>query len=238
MTDVRLTALNPEDSKVYPVACNSSGELLTTKVGNDVVVPGDLTVGGEAEFESTLSVGNPTTNQFGTQIVSGGINIYGEASYPGEMFTLRQGSGTTVQINADGSGSLANGLFNLSANGGLRMGSVGTENGVTLSLVAGTNPAPSAYTLIQGLQSNGITQAFEFKADGSTTFSGGKAGFTADGYLWCTTRRGDTVILDATSNGLATWADYTPPTRREQLQENVEEIKEELEKGDESPESR
>ena len=31
MTDVRLTALNPEDSQVYPVACNSSGELLVDK---------------------------------------------------------------------------------------------------------------------------------------------------------------------------------------------------------------
>ena len=28
MTDVRLTAVNPEDSQVYPVACNDKGELL------------------------------------------------------------------------------------------------------------------------------------------------------------------------------------------------------------------
>jgi hypothetical protein len=33
MTDVRLTALNPTDSQVYPVACNTSGELLVADGG-------------------------------------------------------------------------------------------------------------------------------------------------------------------------------------------------------------
>ena len=28
MTDVRLTAINPDDSQAYPVACNSKGELV------------------------------------------------------------------------------------------------------------------------------------------------------------------------------------------------------------------
>ena len=48
MTDVRLTALNPEDSQVYPVACNSSGELLVDKgdIGPDVDIEGNLSVGG------------------------------------------------------------------------------------------------------------------------------------------------------------------------------------------------
>lgn len=49
MTDVRLVALNPEDSKVYPVACNSSGEILTDKVsvGPDISIDGDLDVAGK-----------------------------------------------------------------------------------------------------------------------------------------------------------------------------------------------
>jgi len=49
MTDVRLTATNPEDSSVVPVACNSKGELLVVEprievIGNDVTINGVLTV--------------------------------------------------------------------------------------------------------------------------------------------------------------------------------------------------
>lgn len=51
MTDVRLTALNPTDSQVYPVACNTSGELLVAGDGTDYLpltggnLTGDLTLG-------------------------------------------------------------------------------------------------------------------------------------------------------------------------------------------------
>ena len=49
MTDVRLTATNPKDSSVVPVACNSKGELLVTEpkieaIPNDVTINGTLTV--------------------------------------------------------------------------------------------------------------------------------------------------------------------------------------------------
>jgi hypothetical protein len=49
MTDVRLTATNPEDSSVVPVACNSRGELLVTEpvieqIDNDVTINGGLKV--------------------------------------------------------------------------------------------------------------------------------------------------------------------------------------------------
>jgi len=49
MTDVRLTATNPEDSSVVPVACNSKGELLVTEptieaIDNALTVNGPLTV--------------------------------------------------------------------------------------------------------------------------------------------------------------------------------------------------
>ena len=53
MTDVRLTALNPVDSQVYPVACNTSGELLVAQddPGPDLLVEGDLTVNGSSALE-------------------------------------------------------------------------------------------------------------------------------------------------------------------------------------------
>jgi len=52
MTDVRLTATNPEDSSVVPVACNSKGELLVTEpvieaINNDVTITGRLLAGTE-----------------------------------------------------------------------------------------------------------------------------------------------------------------------------------------------
>ena len=51
MTDVRLTALNPEDSSVVPVACNAQGELLVEGSSGDYLptsggnLTGDLTLG-------------------------------------------------------------------------------------------------------------------------------------------------------------------------------------------------
>ena len=70
---------------------------------------------------------------------------------------------------------------------------------------------------------NGNNAKLIVEGDGSVTFASNQAGFTADGELWCTTRRGDTVILDSTSNGLGQWVEYTPPTRREQIKDQVEE---------------
>ena len=54
MTDVRLTATNPEDSSVVPVACNSRGELLTAEpvieaIDNPVAINGDLSVSKPAD---------------------------------------------------------------------------------------------------------------------------------------------------------------------------------------------
>lgn len=54
MADVRLTATNPEDSSVVPVACNSKGELLVDKpvieqIDNDVMVHGSITTEGAPE---------------------------------------------------------------------------------------------------------------------------------------------------------------------------------------------
>lgn len=59
MTDVRLTATNPEDSSVVPVACNSKGELLVTEpvieqIDNDVTINGGLEVKASTENNDSL----------------------------------------------------------------------------------------------------------------------------------------------------------------------------------------
>ena len=69
MTDVRLTATNPEDSSVVPVACNSRGELLIEGSESSNNFPDGLTVGpdggpavttlaadGRAEFGGDVSL--------------------------------------------------------------------------------------------------------------------------------------------------------------------------------------
>lgn len=69
MTDVRLTALNPVDSQVYPVACNTSGELLVADGGPDLTVTGDLTVDGTASFND----GDVSIDNSGRVIVNSGF---------------------------------------------------------------------------------------------------------------------------------------------------------------------
>lgn len=67
---------------------------------------------------------------------------------------------------------------------------------------------------------------FNLKLDpnGTATFANGKAGFTSEGFFWCTTRGGDTVILDAiSSSGSATWAPYSQTSRAEQIKDRIKE---------------
>ena len=72
-----------------------------------------------------------------------------------------------------------------------------------------------------------LSSNIEFNPDGSAEFAGNKAGFTAEGYLWCTTRRGDTVILDSTSNGVGIWEDYTPTTRKDEIRDKLDALRDE-----------
>ena len=142
MADVRLTATNPQDSSVVPVACNSKGELLLEQPPEapefDGNLDGDLSVSGSATFAN----GN-------------------------------------TEVNSDGLLRIKRSI----ANGALGLG-IFPDNDFSQPATAVIN------------------------TDGSAAFAGGEAGFTAEGYLWCTTRRGDRVILDATSNGLGSWVDY------------------------------
>ena len=226
MTDVRLTALNPEDSKVYPVACNASGELLTDKSGDiNLDLSGNLTVGGSGVFANDVQVGGDVSAQ------QSGVVIHKEGFIETARITgavlagYSTGSATpTSIINADGTATFYGEV------------EIDTSAGSTFAITATNASAPNLSGTIYA-RNNGTTGSPCYQAissssdvvarinnDGSATFAGEKAGFTAEGYLWCKTRRGDTVILDATSNGLATWADYTPPTRRDVIADKIKDI--------------
>ena len=219
MTDVRLTALNPEDSKVYPVACNSSGELLTNKSGDiNLDVPGNLVVGGKitggiAQFTNTVETGGGDVDNYGLIVNNNTSNlptIIAVNSGTGRLLEVRNTAAKGLFLENDGDATLSGDCsfantrvtaFTSNDNGLVR---ISNASGITVIDLNGINGSITA---------------------GNCIIAGNKAGFTADGHLWCTTVRGQTVILDATSNGLATWADYTPPTRRDILEQKIDQLK-------------
>lgn len=189
MADVRLTATNPADSSVVPVACNEKGELKLEEIPDqsfDGNLQGDLTVSGSAEFDKSVQIGGRPLDgvNTGTLLRSGSIDI----------------------CKADFSGVATN-VF------------VITKQGEIIPTFFIQNDG-SVYIQPNSLNASAPVDCnIELRADGSVKFAGNKAGFTAEGYLWCTTRRGDTVILDVTSNGLASWVPYAPPNRLTELQD-------------------
>lgn len=182
MADVRLTATNPEDSSVVPVACNEKGELKLEEIPDqsfDGNLQGDLTVSGSASFAGDVTVG-------------------------GDKITLDATDG-----NADFAGVISN---------------YRADNSGYISTNFVIAQRPDGGGCIRVNNPDGTTTA-QITGNGSAKFAEGKAGFTAEGHLWCTTRRGDTVILDATSNGLGSWVPYTPPNRLTELQDKLAQLK-------------
>ena len=210
MTDVRLTATNPEDSSVVPVACNAKGELKLEEVPTfDGNVDGDLTVAGDVSTRTVFATGaglvtaaavsGATTDAF----PDGTNQYYFLGKTDGDPNTVAAAKFAVTAkgtIYTDSAVVVGNNAAFINSNGSIFCNRSVSSNGLWYG------------------QINGDTTSL-ILADGSATFAGNKAGFTAEGYLWCTTRRGDTVILDFTSNGIATWAPYTPPTRLTEIQD-------------------
>lgn len=281
MADVRLTATNPEDSSVVPVACDASGRLLLEEMppAFDGTLDGDLYVTGKGTFAGGKSIiGNDGSAQFAqgavdiyangtvefTQNVTfdssaafgGDLTVDGTSTFngPGTYNAVFKVSDTTggrnvttglcrsnsgesygltiapadnennfsAFIKADGSAQFARGLLEITDNGSSYGRSFISNNADVTSFIAyAKNNAPNKKAF-NVYNTDTVSNIVSIKADGSATFAGNKAGFTAEGYLWCTTRRGDTVILDATSNGLASWVEYTPTSRIDDLRDKLD----------------
>ena len=249
MADVRLTATNPDDSTVVPVACNAKGELKLEEIPQfDGNVDGDLTVSGNASVNGSGSFGRGKLNISNQGYIklnasAGGaqLSIVLGNNYDVPKTTLYSDGSATFKEHVEISNYLlvetarsgfdhalivnsnAETVFHVAANGTTQIG----EPNISSDVSAGINLYPGAIRLqrtsadgdylLAGYQ--GRSKKVTIYADGSAQFAGNKAGFTAEGHFWCTTRRGDTVILDATSNGMGLWEAYTPTPRRDKVEE-------------------
>ena len=223
MADVRLTATNPEDSSVVPVACDASGRLLLQELPAIDTIDGDLTVTGKGSFAAGKSIiGNDGSAQF----AQGAVDIYANGT-----------TEFTQDVTFGGSGSFAGGKVVVASDGSISSACRFIGNSVDSNVEINTSAGPY---LLRGYNTDAGIDAFniglagsasfagsvvKINSNGSASFAGNKAGFTAEGYLWCTTRRGDTVILDATSNGLASWVEYTPTSRIDDLRDELNAIR-------------
>jgi hypothetical protein len=178
MTDVRLTALNPEDSTVVPVACNSSGELLVDKgaQGPDLNVEGDLSVDGSASFASSitaagrLNVGDSATNTGGL------VTLNQSIASSGALFLRGVVAGDTdnpkIMLRTDGSSDFAGSITaaGFILNGG-DLGS-NTASGCRIEdgVIYAQRPAGSTYSVFGGY--SGTTRTTKIGSDGSAVFKG------------------------------------------------------------------
>ena len=87
MTDVRLTALNPETSEVVPVACNSRGELLIDEATDYLPLTGgnltsDLTI-GPADGSPVIRLASNGSASFVSEAITFQVN--GDADFGGSV---------------------------------------------------------------------------------------------------------------------------------------------------------
>ena len=203
MADVRLTATNPEDSSVVPVACNEKGEL---KLEEPLVVEGPP--GEKGDKGDKGDSGDPFSGNFvGDVFFDGNVGI--NQPEPQNVLSARNGDIALISgYNLYGAGQcirfFANGVDNESDNfAEIRGGLTG----------AGTSPQRgylAFYT--SGSECLRIDPEGNFNIGASPASP--KAGFTKEGYLWCTTERGDTIKLVGSSNGMAIWENYNPLVER------------------------
>ena len=185
MTDVRLTATNPEDSSVVPVACNEKGELKLEEpvVSSDdyVAKAGDTMTGnlhlgdhitldaidGSAEFTGTVNIGDYSV--FGTgdgfRFAKGGqININRQASGTVLQVSNNGGIDPTVVIKADGSAEFAGGIKSTVGNAYAFEVSDGTLN------LGGIYRNSSGTSFV--VKNNVGTTNAQISPDGSAAFAG------------------------------------------------------------------
>lgn len=163
MTDVRLTALNPDDSQVYPVACNTSGELLVSKGDEDYVLKSGDTMTGPLDITASQSGPIATIkNNAGSSSSDAGLVV--ETSITAAK-TLQLKNAGLETFSVSGSGMA---LFG--QNPGESLSNVGTSisgSGTITSRVSGTTGE-----IFRGLLAGDGAAKVRILGNGNATFSG------------------------------------------------------------------
>ena len=162
MSDVRLTATNPEDSSVVPVACNSKGELLLEEIPDqsfDGDLDGNLNVTGSADF-----AGRVKATYFNSRQDSGF-----SSSFTSYIATDINGD-VNATIYASGAAEFAGEVVA----GSPEVGDGSNVLGAVLSpfgLIKAQRPGSNE--VIQVFQQGSATPKASISADGSAEFAGG-----------------------------------------------------------------
>lgn len=220
MADVRLTAINPDDSSVVPVACNAKGEL---KLEEPIEVPGppgppgdpgepgadgeDGADGAPGQDGSPGKDGDPFTG-----------NFVGNVYLEGRIGVLEPEPVQPVHLNCNvvtewGYAYMQNCYYDDGwnfLNPQAAAGFINIASGANNFSIGFKHPGDSEllerFTITQG-NKIGIGNR-----NPTTTLDVlGKCGFTADGELWITDSRGNKYKTDFVSNQLMQWISYTPP---------------------------
>ena len=193
MTDVRLTALNPVDSQVYPVACNTSGELLVAGDSTEYVevagdnMTGNLTLGTD-KITLDASTGTATCEGLVTgasfasdaEVLAKGLPGDGLVYLANQADTVDYGylqyasNGTDIaaSIAASGSGFLS-GNLNIDTSNIFDFCITATNSSTptTFGTIYARNNGSAGSPCYQAVDSAGNVQA-RTNNDGSATFSG------------------------------------------------------------------
>lgn len=227
MADVRLTAINPEDSSVVAVACNDKGELKLEEIPSfDGNVDGDLTVSGSATFAGG-GIALAGTETFGlisaTRLV--GKECWLTPDSPGNTDALK-----IINSNDDSESVWINGYGSATFAGYVDVGTgwitAGSRAGVRLDPAGGiyvnrAGEGTGGQIVLRAEQNGGAAGdniQLELRGDGSATFAGGKCGFTSAGELFVTVR-GRKYKTISVASGIMSWEEIT---LREQLEGEVQ----------------
>jgi hypothetical protein len=176
MSDVRLTATNPVDSTVVPVACNEKGELLTVppviqQIDNDVTINGNLTVDdGQAYFSGNVGIGT-SSPPHNLSVESGGrlwnVSDDGVTNYVTTSATNTQGDTTFHRqvANRFHFGTEADGTNDLMFVGNNGNVGIGTNDPQSNLHIAGDGGAALIFQDSSG--SDGVNSAL-IEADGTS----------------------------------------------------------------------
>ena len=204
MADVRLTATNPEDSSVVPVACNEKGEL---KLEEPQVVEGPP--GEQGPPGPPGQNGDPFSGNFAGDVSFDGDVTIGDSDSDAVLRIGRIDNTNRPSIHITRSPSVQT-ATDVAISANACIGGEESINFLTNNDSAGFRWFSGGDDITTGIGSRALLA--RLKTDGSFSFAGGKAGITKDGNLWVTTtsQPNDRYMLDRVSNGLGSWVQYEP----------------------------